>query len=131
MRKDNSPFGVDALTEQPLTRRMIVGLKTRALRRRVWFNALDRLERGLVDLTIRWVDTVRSGRLARVLVRILEKLAQTMEQRMARVLAVGRKRALRASMLAVQWRDDLAVVWRDDESFWRALGLGTPGQTMA
>ncbi len=57
----------------PLTRDVIVGLKTRALRRRVWFSALDRLERGLVDLTIRWVDTVRTGRLAWVLVRILGK----------------------------------------------------------
>ncbi len=45
---------VRVLLERPLTRESIAGLKLRALRRRVWYGALDRIERGLVDLTIRW-----------------------------------------------------------------------------
>jgi len=67
---------------------------------------------------------VRSGLMARVLLRILAKLAQAMEHGVGRVLAVGRRMALRASVLAVEWGDSQAVAWRFDESFWRALGFG-------
>jgi hypothetical protein len=115
---------VRVLLERPLTRETIAGLRLRALRRRVWYGALDRIERGLVDLTIRWVDKVRSGRMARVLLRILEKLARAMEQRIVRVLTMGRDLALRASMLAVEWGDSQAYSWRFDEGFWRGLGSG-------
>jgi hypothetical protein len=110
--------------EPPLTRELIVGVRTRALRRGLWFRVLDRVERGLVDLTIRWVDRVKSGRLAQVLVRILEKLVQAMDDRMVRVLERGRALALRASGLAVLWRDGAAFGWRFDAGFQRALGLG-------
>src|SRR5947208_11145222 len=56
------------LLERPITREVLIGIKTRGLRRRVWYRALDRMERGLVDLTIRWMDKVRSGRLTETLV---------------------------------------------------------------
>ena len=74
-----------------------------------------------MDLTIRWVDNVRSGRLTETLLRILVKLARAMEQGMARVLVVGRELALRASMLALEWGNGQAYAWRFDESLWRGL----------
>jgi hypothetical protein len=104
--------------DSPLTGRKLAGLKTRALRKRVWFRVLDRVERGLLDLTIRWVDNVRSGRLTETLMRILVKLARAMEQGMARVLVVGRELALRASVLAVRWGNVEAYSWRFDREFW-------------
>ncbi len=82
---------------------------------------LDRVERGLLDLTIRWVDNVRSGRLTETLLRILVKLARAMEQGMSRVLVVGRELALRASVLAVKWGNVQAYSWRSDRGFW--LGI--------
>ena len=107
--------------DSPLTGRKLARLKTRALRKRVWFRVLDRVERGLLDLTIRWVDNVRSGRLTETLLRILVKLARAMEQGMARVLVVGRELALRASVLAVRWGYSHAYQWRYDRRFW--LGI--------
>ncbi|HVH16115.1 MAG TPA: hypothetical protein VNA15_10420 [Candidatus Angelobacter sp.] len=107
--------------DSPLTGRKLARLKTRALRKRVWFRALDRVERGLLDLTIRWVDNVRSGRLTEMLLRILVKLARAMEQGMARVIVVGRELALRASVLAVRWGNVEAYSWRSDHGFW--LGI--------
>ncbi len=85
---------------------------------------LDRVERGLLDLTIRWVDNVRSGRLTETLLRILVKLARAMEQGMSRVLVVGRELALQASVFGVRWGNDQAYAWRFDETFWRGLSLG-------
>lgn len=107
-----------------LTREFLVRVRTRALRRRVWFRVLSRMERGLVDLTIRWVDKVKSGKLARVLVRILVKLVQALESRMVRVLETGRTMALRMSELAVSWGNQLAWDWRSKVGFQEALGLG-------
>jgi hypothetical protein len=112
---------LQGILDSPLTGRKLAGLKTRALRKRVWFRVLDRIERGLLDLTIRWVDNVRSGRLTETLLRILVKLARAMEQGVARVLIVGRELALQASVLAVRWGNSQAYEWRFDRAFW--LGI--------
>jgi len=105
----------------PLTKRVLLDLRTRSLRKRVWYRALDRIERGLVDLTIRWVDNVRNCTMARVLLRILGKLLQALEHGMVRVLTVGRELALRASELAVRWGNTQAYTWRSDKVFWFGL----------
>ena len=116
------------VNEGVLSRRVLVAFRTRALRRRVWFRVLSRIERGLVDLTIRWVDEVKSSRLARVLLEILGKLVRALESRMVRVLERGSMLALRISEQAVGWGNELAFGWRDDLKFQRALGLGVvPG----
>ena len=82
------------------------------------------MERGLVDLTIRWVDRVRNAAMARVLVRILRKLARALETGMARVLVAGRELALKASVLAVGWGNRQAYAWRFDRTFWIGLARG-------
>jgi hypothetical protein len=124
MERKPSGSRVEVLLDGPLTRNTILGLKTRALRRRVWFRALDRLERGLLDVTIRWVDTVKSGRLAQVLVKILAKLVLALNERMVRIVEEGRGLALRLSRLALGWGNLSALDWRSDLGFQRALGLG-------
>src|SRR6266700_656264 len=113
--------------KEPITREVLIGLKTRGLRMRVWYWALDRMERGLVDLTIRWVDKVRSGRMTETLMRILEKLAQALETGVGRVLARGRVLAVRASELAVGWGNRSAFCWRFETAFANALGHGITG----
>jgi hypothetical protein len=124
-----SALGVysNMLLEGPITRDFLVGMKTRGLRRRVWYWALDRMERGLVDLTIRWVDKVRSGRMTETLMRILVKLALALETGMGRVLGRGRVLAARASELAVGWGNGSAFYWRFETAFANALGHGITG----
>jgi len=36
----------------------LVKVKKIALRRRVWFRCLDRVERGIIDLTVQCVDSI-------------------------------------------------------------------------
>ncbi len=112
-----------------LTKEFLVRLRTRALRRKVWFRVLSRIERGLVDLTIRWVDKVKSSRLVRVLLEILEKLVLALESRMVRAMGMGRALALRMSQLAMDWENMSAFGWREDAGFQRALGLGVVFRT--
>jgi len=119
----NEESNLEQFLQSPLTGRKLAGLKTRALRKRIWYTVLDRVERGLLDLTIRWVDNVRSGQLTETLLRILVKLARAMEQGMARVLMVGRELALKASALAVGWGNRDAYSWRFDRELWLGLAL--------
>ncbi len=115
------------LLEGPITRDVLVDMKTRGLRRRLWYSTLSRLERGLVDLTIRWVDKVRSGRMTETLMRILLKLAKALETGIGRVLGRGRVLAARASELAVGWGNESAFYWRFEQAFCNALGLRVLG----
>ena len=45
-----------------------------ALRKRTWFKALDKLERGILNLTIKFVEKLKSQVLAGHIVKILAKL---------------------------------------------------------
>jgi hypothetical protein len=114
----------EKLLEGPITREVLIGFRTRGLRRRLWYSTLSGIERGFVDLTIRWADKVRSGLMAETLLRILVKLALALETGMGRVLGRGRELALRASSLAVGWGNSQAYAWRYDEPYALALGLG-------
>ncbi len=49
-------------------------VRSTAVRKRVWFRVLDRVERGIFNLTISFVEKVQSHVLAGVLVKILVKL---------------------------------------------------------
>ncbi len=124
MRIGDNSAPVGGLDGQTLTRGLLAGVRLRAMRRRVWFGALDRIERGLVDLTIRYVSQVKSNKLQHVLVKILEKLARAMESSMGRVLEAGRRMASALSNLAFRWGNEDASDWGSDPGFHRALGLG-------
>jgi hypothetical protein len=95
-----------------------------ALRCGVWFRALDRAERGILDLTIRCLDTIRSARLAKVVTAILIKLKLAVEstvERMVRV--VGRSLAQKVSSLALSWGNRSASQWAEDAGFARYLAI--------
>ena len=81
----------------------------------------------MVDLTIRWVDKVRSGLMTETLMRILLKLAQALETGIGRVLGRGRILATKASELAVEWGNGSAYSWRFETAFANALGHGITG----
>ena len=64
----------------------LVKLRSKALRRRVWFNTLNRIERGLINSVIKVVDMVRSTLLAKVLTAIVKKLLTTLESKVSRMI---------------------------------------------
>jgi len=57
-----------------VTRGMLVSVRRVAMRRRVWFKVLSRMERAVVSLTIRCVDRIRSVELAMIVKAIVDKL---------------------------------------------------------
>jgi len=78
-------------------------VRRRALRRGIWYKALDGVERGIVELSCRVVDEVKSLDLARVIVRILAKLRDASKSPFSRhVERVGLVKARRVVEQALE-----------------------------
>lgn len=102
----------------------LINAKRVALRRRVWFRWLSRLERAQVDLTIRIVETVRSPLLRNVLSSILRKLSVVEESQISRLKnRVGVPLARKLSLVATSWGYEPAENWPRDEGFIQFLTI--------
>jgi hypothetical protein len=111
-REHDSPPSVGALAEA----------KKLALRHRVWFRLLNRVERGIIDLTVRYVDSIKSVMLAKVVSAIMCKLQCALESVVDRLVrTVGLPLAQKISDIAVSWGNTLASMWADDRAFARFL----------
>ncbi len=96
--------------------------KKTALRRGVWFRSLSRVERGIIDLTVRYVDSIKSSKLAQVVTAIVEKLQVSMENKAERLVrTVGLSLAQKISSIAISWGNCLASLWALDRDFARYL----------
>lgn len=107
-----------------LTRQGLMKTRTKAVRQRIWFKALSRVERGIVDLTIRCVETIRSRILDRVVSNIVAKILKNLKPSfLETVTKVGRKIAHEICEFALKWGNLRASSWRHDLSFIRFLGV--------
>jgi len=100
------------------SRNMIAQIKTRALRKGVWYSALTTGERAYVDLVTKVVEKVRSGLLAKVLSSIITKLEEAMGSPVHRLIQmVGGEFALKLSQIAQTWGHRSAECWAEDAGF--------------
>ena len=110
-----------------LDKATLMKLKLKAMRAGVWFRALPRIDRVLVDLTIKVADTIRSPHLARSILSIVGKLEILMESRLQRaVREIGLPLAQKLSQFAQKWGNKTAKAWETDEGFaryWAAMKL--------
>lgn len=118
------------LHKRPLTRKLMIRLRARSLRQGQWFKVLETHERGLIDVAVRWVNTVRNQRLELVLSRILSKLLVAMLSPLGMFLERGRHLAFRLSELAVGWGNSSASSWRFDDAFQLCLGADLVGRSV-
>jgi len=97
-------------------------VRGKAIRRGVWFRALDSLERGIITLASRVVDRVESAVLGVEIVKIMRKLNDAMKSRFVRRMEeYGFRQTLKITRMAVEWGYDLAVEWSSDLGFVRYL----------
>ncbi len=109
---------------QVFSRRDLANVKTRALRRGLWYRALTTTERACIDRVMRLVDQVRSRLLANVIVSVLKKLEEAMENQVSRLMReVGRDLAKKISCVATEWGNKSAAQWAEDHGFIRYLAI--------
>jgi hypothetical protein len=107
-----------------LTIGRLTDAKKTALRRGVWFRILNRVERGIIDLTVKYVDNIKSTKLAKVVSAIIQKLQVSMESKAERLVrTVGLALAQKISEIAVRWGNRLAASWAKDREFAKFLVL--------
>ena len=107
-----------------LTRQGLMKIKKRALRLRVWFKVTSKLERGIVDLTIRCVEKIRSPVLAGIISEIVRKIFLTMGNDFLEIVnKVGSAVAKKICAIAEGWGNENASNWKHDSSFIRFLGV--------
>ena len=102
----------------------LTSLRSRALRWGIWFRVLGRVERSLVDLTIRIFHRVRNPALYKALVLIVNKLGDSFDDRVSRAIrTIGFPSAERLNLLAQQWDNKYARNWMFDPSFARFIAI--------
>jgi hypothetical protein len=102
----------------------LTATKKMALRRKIWFKAITVVERGVLDLVVRYVGTIRSPKLAMIVTAILDKLTLAMESTVDRLIrTVGMSLSQKISAIAVSWGNQSAHKWADDHDFARFLAF--------
>jgi hypothetical protein len=102
----------------------LVKLKKRAVRSGVWFKALRRIDRVLIDLTMKVAGDVRSITLAKRILALIRKLEGIMESSLSRALReAGLPLAQKLSLLAQQWGNTSAKRWASTFSFVNFLAV--------
>jgi len=96
----------------------------KAIRKNIWFKSLDRVERGILTLTIRLNKKIRSYVLGVELVKILTKIKDALESGFVKqVNEYGLNRVSRISSFAMTWGNISASKWVNDLNFARYLTL--------
>jgi hypothetical protein len=107
-----------------LNKKQLIELKSKAMRAGVWFRGLPRIDRVLVDLTIKVTSSVRSVTLAKTILAVMEKLEGLLEGRLSKVVRkIGKPLAQQLSSLAQKWGNHSAKDWLSDNSFARFLAI--------
>ena len=107
-----------------LNKRQLVKLRLKAIRAGVWFRALPRIDRVLVDLTIKVASKVRSITLAKNLLAVIRKLEELLASKLRRVITkIGFPIACKLGLLAQKWGNVSAKEWAKDVNFARYLAV--------
>jgi len=106
------------------TKQDLLKIRSRALRTRIWFKAISKVERAIVDLTIKCVEKIRSNILARIISTIVSKLLGSLgEDFMKRAERIGCKIAESLCTLGERWGNKACSTWKCDKCFVKFLGV--------
>jgi hypothetical protein len=105
-----------------LDKTQLLKLKLKAMRAGVWYRALPRIDRVLIDLAMKVTCTIRSISLAESILSITRKLEEVLESKLARATReIGAALAYKLSTFAQKWGNKAAYKWAGDSAFARYL----------
>ena len=109
---------------RPVARTQLVKMKLRAIRAGVWFRALPRIDRALIDLTIKVAHNIRSTTLAISIISVAKKLNNLFESKLTRTIRdIGLSLTSKLSHIAQKWGNKAAKTWAGDLNFARYLAV--------
>jgi alkylhydroperoxidase/carboxymuconolactone decarboxylase family protein YurZ len=114
-------FGVSRIC---LRRGELLLLRLKARRSGVWFKALSRLDRALINLAIKVAYKVRSQKLAEALLNVINKVKEAVGNSVSQAIYMfGFPIARKLGLLAKKWGNPFAESWMSDVSFARFLAI--------
>ncbi len=101
----------------------LVKLRLKAMRSGVWYRALNRIDRVLVDLTIKVAKTsIKSNSLVNQLLSVTAKIENLLENKLSRAAReYGLPQASKLSGIAQNWGNKHAHSWSSDFGFAKFL----------
>lgn len=105
-----------------LERRSLIAIKRKSIRLGVWFKELNGIERGILNVVVRCIDTLRSSMILRILASIVVKLLKATNFYF-RLERIGRPIAERMSEIFQKWGNEEAVKWKYDRAYAIHLGM--------
>jgi len=104
-------------------KKQLMVMKAKAMRSGAWFKVLKRIDRVLLDLTIKVIDNVRSAKLAKSVSDILGKLENAVQGASSRFYEAGLPLAQKISNICQKIGNPSASSWAYDSSFIKFLGV--------
>ena len=105
------------------TKKFLSEVRREALRRRVWWSALDTLERGILTTASIIINDVKSTLLNNQLIHIIKKIRDASLGRLARkIREFGEQRANEISLIGIRFKSNVAKQWVN-EGFARYLAF--------
>jgi hypothetical protein len=103
---------------------MLITFRLKAVRSGIWFKALHRIDRALIDLTIKVTDNIKSKTLANSINTIINKLNLLSKNIHIRTTEkLGFILAKKLSTICQQWGNSSALKWVVDCSFVKYLAV--------
>ncbi len=107
-----------------LKRTRLISLKQNAIRRGVWFRALPRIDRAIVELTIKIGSEIKSQTLAKSIMSVTRKLEQLLENgNTGAITQIGFHLARKLGLIAETWGYKGALKWGSNVDFVRYLAI--------
>jgi hypothetical protein len=117
-------FSLENGSGTSVARGQLVKMKLRAIRAGFWFRALPRIDRALIDLTIKIAHTIRSATLASCILSVAKKLEDLFESKLTRAIRdIGLSLACKLSLIAKNWGNNAAEAWAKDLNFAKYLAV--------
>jgi hypothetical protein len=115
---------LQSYTSSFLNKSQLIKLRLKAIRAGAWFRVLPRIDRVLIDLTIKVANNIRSITLAKNILAIIGKLEGFLKSGLLRALrAVGLPLAQKLSLSAQKWGNTSAKSWASDSTFANFLAV--------
>jgi hypothetical protein len=109
------------LPRYSISTRQLAKLKVKAQRSGAWFTVLKRIDRVLIDLTIRVASTVRNAILVKSILAVASKVESAMATRIPE--EIGFLLAHKLAAIATKFGNALARIWASDLRFARFLAV--------
>jgi len=106
-----------------LTNHLLLKIKRKAIRLKAWYK-LNNIERAIIDLTIKCVDKIKSIKLKNIILKILNKIKEAIENDfLNKIYENGLKEIIKIIKIAYSWGNKNSLEWIKDKNFIFYLGI--------